>query len=303
MLCGDDQIGYRRLVVRYTDAEFGDVKPAVATATLTAPDTVVLYDEADLSDDGHFEHRFLLWPIDELTIRCSDVAYKSQSLSGEAYGVAWQEKMSRGQAPASVVEALDSAWDLGWSDISPASNRLRGAHPERWIRFHSLPGSKRYADTDAEYDTILQRHRAVLEELGAEGTLFLISARFAVDNFAAELWAGGNDHPRARYWRTVPPDEWADAPMHVFVSVVDSSSDELDTFLLAVADELVVEAIVGPADLAWLYHPYDGGADVIARSTEERDRLKATFGEWLSSHPDGALISRPRTDCEHPDSN
>ncbi len=38
---------------------------------------------------------------------------------------------------------------------------------------------------------------------------------------------------------------------------------------------------------AWLYHPYDGGADVIARSSLERDGLAARYGSWLSDHPQG----------------
>ena len=57
--------------------------------------------------------------------------------------------------------------------------------------------------------------------------------------------------------------------------------------LRAVADWKIADVILGPADLRWLYHPYDGGADVIAASSEERDRLKVEFADWLSSHPQG----------------
>jgi hypothetical protein len=37
----------------------------------------------------------------------------------------------------------------------------------------------------------------------------------------------------------------------------------------------------------WQYHPYDGGADVIARTTAERDALAAEFSDWLSRRADG----------------
>ncbi|MEU8403165.1 hypothetical protein AB0C28_49000 [Nonomuraea sp. NPDC048892] len=42
----------------------------------------------------------------------------------------------------------------------------------------------------------------------------------------------------------------------------------------------------GP-DLRRLYHPYDGGADVILTNTQERDTLKAAHTDWLSKHPSG----------------
>jgi hypothetical protein len=34
-------------------------------------------------------------------------------------------------------------------------------------------------------------------------------------------------------------------------------------------------------------HPYDGGADVILATSDERDRLRSRHEEWLSAHPLG----------------
>jgi hypothetical protein len=47
--------------------------------------------------------------------------------------------------------------------------------------------------------------------------------------------------------------------------------------------------LVGIADpeLAWLYCPYDGGADVLLGSEAERDALKARHAAWLSTYPGG----------------
>jgi hypothetical protein len=36
---------------------------------------------------------------------------------------------------------------------------------DRWVRFHSLPESKRYPDSQAEYAIELDRHYTVLSEL------------------------------------------------------------------------------------------------------------------------------------------
>jgi hypothetical protein len=87
--------------------------------------------------------------------------------------------------------------------------------------------------------------------------------------------------PGARLWRTVTTvGEYYESPPEVFASVMDYPSPELDNFLLAVADDVVGDAIIGPPDLAWLFCPYDGGVDVMAPSRGARDRLALMFSDW-----------------------
>jgi hypothetical protein len=45
--------------------------------------------------------------------------------------------------------------------------------------------------------------------------------------------------------------------------------------------------IITTADMSWLYHLYDGGADVIAATAGQRDQLRREHQEWLSAHPTG----------------
>ncbi|WP_425586206.1 DUF3885 domain-containing protein [Streptomyces sannanensis] len=47
--------------------------------------------------------------------------------------------------------SLDAAWESNWPGTLPLGHLLRSAWPDRWVRFHSLPESKRYADTEAEF--------------------------------------------------------------------------------------------------------------------------------------------------------
>lgn len=57
--------------------------------------------------------------------------------------------------------------------------------------------------------------------------------------------------------------------------------------LLAIADDATRDIIICPKNLAWLYHPYDGGMDVIASDVSTRDRLRQSYDDWLSTHPSG----------------
>lgn len=65
------------------------------------------------------------------------------------------------------VKSLTALWRARWGG-APIGCALSARHPDRWVRFHSLPDSKRYAETEQEYEVILDRHHRVLAELGAD---------------------------------------------------------------------------------------------------------------------------------------
>jgi hypothetical protein len=92
--------------------------------------------------------------------------------------------------------------------------------------------------------------------------------------------------PRAVRWRTLPRAD-DDVLTLVHAALAEHPSRELDAVLRAVADEQLDDVIVVPPQGAWLYHPYDGGADVIAESPQARDALRQRFAGWLSGHPHG----------------
>jgi hypothetical protein len=74
---------------------------------------------------------------------------------------------------------------------------------------------------------------------------------------------------------------------HLFVERIDESEPRLDTLLRIVADDATAGVIITNPKLTWLYHPYDGGADVIAANPQDRDELRSRHVDWLPAHPDG----------------
>ena len=175
-------------------------------------------------------------------------------------------------------ETLDGLWDRKWPETSPVAHELRAIHADVWVRFHSLPDSKRHAETDAEYATVLSRHNAVLDALGLQDTCLVIAPRYAEQPLDPSVheW----------HWRTVRSDTFFE-PVELYTFTVDYPSKGVDGVLREVADDRLSGVILAPLELDWLYHPYDGGADVLAPSQAERDRLRESFAEWLSSRPDG----------------
>jgi hypothetical protein len=77
-----------------------------------------------------------------------------------------------------VADAVRTAWQQCSPQCPPVAHSLRSYYHERWVRFHSLPGSKRYVDTAEEYATILDRHNTLLTELTPGPSLVLITCEW-----------------------------------------------------------------------------------------------------------------------------
>ena len=188
---------------------------------------------------------------------------------------------------------LIAAWTQAWPGALPIAHELKELFEERWVRFHSLPGSKRYPDNPEEDETVLLRHNTVLDELCAAtgtGELLVIACNVAATPAPA---SGAPDFaellPAESFWASVPW-HYADPDLlfaHLYTSRHAWRPGALDELLEAVADEEMFGVIVTPPDLRWLYHPYAGGADIVLATAAERDKLAAAHPDWRSTHPSG----------------
>jgi hypothetical protein len=177
---------------------------------------------------------------------------------------------------------LIDAWAKRWPDSLPIAHELKELFETQWVRFHSLSGSRRAAASDADWDSVLHRNNAVLDELLSTGeeTLVIvceISPAPAPAEADIDFWT-------AVPWHYSDPDLLY---AHLYVTTELWQPAELDELLRLAAEEQVVGVIIAPLDLGWLYHPYAGGADVILPSVAARDALAAKHPEWLSPHPSG----------------
>jgi hypothetical protein len=69
--CGDRQVGYFDLSLRYDDVTIVDKTPKGIVALANDPRAEVLYDEVGLFGEAHFEHRLILWPDGEVALQFS----------------------------------------------------------------------------------------------------------------------------------------------------------------------------------------------------------------------------------------
>jgi hypothetical protein len=220
------------------------------------------------------------------------------------------EGMARWWVPESAgdLASMTEVWEQRWPCCQPVAHELPSAFPERWVRFHSLPGSKRYADTPDEYKVLLNRYNTVLHELCGDPELsaghigpagrdrsrvpeiMVITCEIGSRPVATDRDPKSSALlPAASFWASIP---WhgCDPDLlfaHLHVSRLPWRPGVLDDLLTSVADEQICGVIIAPPDLRWLYHPYDGGADVLLPTGALRDRLEHRHREWLSVEPSG----------------
>lgn len=188
-------------------------------------------------------------------------------------------------------------WHVHFPDCEPVTHWLRADFPSRWVRFHNLPGSKRYPEDEDEYATVLGRQNRVLDELvGSEASVILLTTVYSESSGTVEL---SHNEPElrtidreAKPWRSVPMHELdGDFPepsyWHVLASEWAWQPGVLDPILRLVADDVVANVMVLHPDCKWLFHPYDGGMDLILETPAARDLIRSAHADWLSPRSDG----------------
>ena len=199
------------------------------------------------------------------------------------------------------AQRLTELWETIWTNCAPDADQLKYCYPNRWVRFHSLPDSKRYPESEAEYREGLQRYHTLLGALGVTTVTPLLcvtegySSRWSHPLREPDL---ANTQPDAWQWRQwdgspedeplpddEPTPEFYDRWVHQYVA--ETTIDRLDPVLRLVADDQCCGVMVLRLNLAWVFHPYDGGTDVIAATEEQRNQLRSQYANWTSPRDDG----------------
>lgn len=182
-------------------------------------------------------------------------------------------------------------WQGAWPGCRPISHELRYCAHDQWVRFHSLPASKRYADSESEYAELLARHRSVLLELArdARAALFVVTYSWSDSEVAVPRSEALDFLMPGTSWASSVVDENDPEPywVHLFLSTCNLDELRMNQLLRLCADDELGGLIIFDRTLTWLYAPYDGGADVILPSPAHRDRLRDEHVDWLSAHPLG----------------
>jgi hypothetical protein len=184
-------------------------------------------------------------------------------------------------------------WQQHYPNSPPIGHLLRQAYEDRWFRIHTLPESKRYPETEEDYQEILRRHNMLLSDLlGENGEFVLITTGYSGTPNPAPPYPehlstiGLQEHlmtsPTPKDYEEDDQDYW-----HFYMSERVWKPNSLDDLLRLVADWAIANVLMVSIKQECIYHPYDGGADIILESGSARDLKKEQYSAWLSKHPQG----------------
>lgn len=185
--------------------------------------------------------------------------------------------------------AMLTDWQHWFPDCEPVAHHLPVVFPERWVRFHSLPSSKRYPEDADEYATLIERHNRILCQLARpDQSLALLTTGYSETAEPVRCQRELSElDPLALPWRTVAMHRQADnfpepTFWHVFVSKWGWSPGVFDPLVVLIAENVLSNIMIVALDCRWLLHPYDGGMDLIVESRTVRDSFAKQHPEWLA---------------------
>lgn len=141
-------------------------------------------------------------------------------------------------------------WQHMFPLCEPIGHRLRATFQTRWVRFHSLPESKRYPENANDHATVLERHNRILGELASsdQTVILLTTAHAEVSDVAYPAPELRSLVPNAQLWRSVQmndDDGFIDSSYwHVFASEHEWRSGVFDTIIRMVVDQELINVIL-----------------------------------------------------------
>ncbi|MEU9485816.1 hypothetical protein AB0D83_19510 [Streptomyces decoyicus] len=160
-------------------------------------------------------------------------------------------------------EHLSALWQRQWPLGPPLAHELRAAYSERWVRFHSLPGSKRYLETEDEYAVVLDRSNTVLEELFAGTDVYVVTLAWSSEPNGPQRPTRRREvHPDGFPWMTIANDADPDPEFHtcthLYADLRPWPRGSIDEILREVAHDVLSGVLITDAGLQRIHHPYDG---------------------------------------------
>ncbi|ENU23262.1 hypothetical protein F993_02131 [Acinetobacter proteolyticus] len=196
-----------------------------------------------------------------------------------------------------MAHSFQVRWDLFYPNKLPISPYLIQDFPQFGFRIHSLPESKRYANTPEEYELLLNRHNKIITDCFGTGTsIFIVSGHY----FTASRNNKAYDpafrlkyqfHLEQEINLTQANPEYYDGededhffrPCTVEVTWQTNQHNEL---LRKIADD-ELRAFMISFEQNIIVAPYDGGIDFIIFDEAKRNDLRNKYRDWLSPRADG----------------
>lgn len=187
-------------------------------------------------------------------------------------------------------------WILNYSETAQISHIFKRIFSNRWFRIHSLPESKRYADNESEWETLLLRQNEIITELfGLDTNVFLVAGEYDWDN-ERKIHTTQNKDVLKEYSFTqldnidlykLNSDDYNNGEIYrpAFAETIWKPKQH-DKLLKEIGADNT-RAFFVSFDKNIIVAPYDGGIDFILKDSPTKDFYKSKYSQYLSKREDG----------------
>lgn len=194
-------------------------------------------------------------------------------------------------------QQFSAFWARNFSEIPPINYLFKHHLKHRWLRIHSLPDAKRYAQTSEEWAILLERQHQVFSDLLPQNTkICIVSGIYSNTEKVFEK----NLFDTLPYFKTLKfkelpiidmfklSGEWANkgikfTPCFAEEIFVPSRFDDI---LKSIANDEWRLFFIDPKSTV-IIAPYDGGVDIIFKTEHQLAFYKNKYQNWLSKRVDG----------------
>ncbi|HAV4997553.1 TPA: hypothetical protein JIY88_11060 [Acinetobacter nosocomialis] len=196
-----------------------------------------------------------------------------------------------------MTNSFINQWKFFYPNKLPISHYFRQYFSQFWFRIHSLPESKRYADTPAEYELLLNRHNQIIDDcFDSNASIFIVTVHYfsQSDNnkiYDPTLRLKYEFHPEKEINLTQANPEYYDDDEedHFYrpysINEIWKKNEHNDLLKKIANDE--VRAFMISFEQNIIIAPYDGGIDLIIFNDAKRNELINKYQDWLSPRADG----------------
>jgi hypothetical protein len=194
-------------------------------------------------------------------------------------------------------EEFNEFWAGRYYNSIPISHVFKRDYPERWLRIHSLPQSKRYAEDEIEWAILLQRQNRIISDIFGENLQVLLVTGTYSDKMGWESpWIEQGRNVLKPYVFTKleaidlysRSSEFFEEDMLYTPEFAEIAwkVNRYDNLLKSIANDELRVFFVSPEKNV-IIAPYDGGVDIILKDLETKEYYKSKYSQWLSARSDG----------------
>jgi hypothetical protein len=188
-------------------------------------------------------------------------------------------------------------WANNYPNIPPINHLFKRLLKDRWLRIHSLPESKRYAETDEEWAILLERQNTVFADLmPINEEICIVSGIFSNEDtfFEKDIFDTLPYHKTLNFKELDALDmfklsgDWYDEGMTFTPCFAEEiyAPNKFDSILKSIANDEWRLFFLDPKS-SNIIAPYDGGVDIIFGDEGPLSIFKKKYENWLSKNEYG----------------